>query len=216
MAKNVKRDIDFLEVYQAKKTIHINKNQLVYILIPTILVFIIAFTSIFMIINNNKLDKEVTSMQQQIEELIKTTQSDTTKNQQQEMIKLQNQINNLTKVEEILTKYTKIDQATMLKIKKSCKNLTIKTTNFKQETGELVFTVEATKVNGCEETVRTLRATGLFKSVDYAGYNQDGGVVSSVQTVTDPVTGIITNETVTNQIPVIYKSTIKCILEGGN
>ena len=100
-------------------------------------------------------------------------------------------------------------------IDKSCKNLTIDSISFNQETGAISLTVTASKVNGCEETVRTLRESGTFKTVDYNGYTQDGGVSETTETVTDPTTGATTTQTVTNTTPITYKSSITCTLEGG-
>ena len=66
-------------------------------------------------------------------------------------------------------------------------------------------------MNGCEETVRTLRESGTF----YNGYTQDGGVSETTETVTDPTTGATTTQAVTNTTPITYKSSITCTLEGG-
>lgn len=82
-------------------------------------------------------------------------------------------------------------------------------------TGAISLTVTASKVNGCEETVRTLRESGTFKTVDYNGYTQDGGVSETTETVTDPTTGATTTQAVTNTTPITYKSSITCTLEGG-
>ena len=108
-----------------------------------------------------------------------------------------------------------LDKGILETIDKSCKNLTIDSISFNQETGAISLTVTASKVNGCEETVRTLRESGTFKTVDYNGYTQDGGVSETTETVTDPTTGATTTQTVTNTTPITYKSSITCTLEGG-
>ena len=118
-------------------------------------------------------------------------------------------------ITQTLSKYPQIDKNILETIDKSCKNLTIDSISFNQGTGAISLTVTASKVNGCEETVRTLRESGTFKTVDYNGYTQDGGVSETTETVTDPTTGATTTQTVTNTTPITYKSSITCTLEGG-
>ena len=148
-------------------------------------------------------------MQTQIEEALAATASNTNSDRQKELSKLNEQLTNLQ------TKYPQIDKGILETIDKSCKNLTIDSISFNQETGAISLTVTASKVNGCEETVRTLRESGTFKTVDYNGYTQDGGVSETTETVTDPTTGATTTQAVTNTTPITYKSSITCTLEGG-
>ena len=132
--------------------------------------------------------------------------SNTNSDQQKELSKLNEQLTNLQTITQTLSKYPQID-----------KNIleTIDSISFNQETGAISLTVTASKVNGCEETVRTLRESGTFKTVDYNGYTQDGGVSETTETVTDPTTGATTTQAVTNTTPITYKSSITCTLEGG-
>lgn len=146
MARNSNKDIDFLSVYKTKKKININSKTLLLIAFPVLLILIFATSTLYLTITNRNLQKDVDTLQTQIEEAL---------------------------------------------------------------------TVTAFKVNGCEETVRTLRESGTFKTVDYNGYTQDGGVSETTETVTDPITGATTTQTVTNTTPITYKSSITCTLEGG-
>lgn len=154
-------------------------------------------------------------MHTQIEEALAATASNTNSDQQKELSKLNEQLTNLQTITQTLSKYPQIDKGILETIDKSCKNLTIDSISFNQETGAISLTVTASKVNGCEETVRTLRESGTFKTVDYNGYTQDGGVSETTETVTDPTTGATTTQAVTNTTPITYKSSITCTLEGG-
>lgn len=207
MARNSNKDIDFLSVYKTKKKININSKTLLLIALPVLLVLIFATSTLYLTITNRNLQKDVDTLQTQIEEALAAIASNTNSDQQKELSKLNEQLTNLQTITQTLSKYPQID--------KSCKNLTIDSISFNQETGAISLTVTASKVNGCEETVRTLRESGTFKTVDYNGYTQDGGVSETTETVTDPTTGATTTQTVTNTTPITYKSSITCTLEGG-
>ena len=207
MARNSNKDIDFLSVYKTKKKININSKTLLLIALPVLLILIFATSTLYLTITNRNLQKDVDTLQTQIEEALSATASNTNSDQQKELSKLNEQLTNLQTITQTLSKYPQID--------KSCKNLTIDSISFNQETGAISLTVTASKVNGCEETVRTLRESGTFKTVDYNGYTQDGGVSETTETVTDPTTGATTTQTVTNTTPITYKSSITCTLEGG-
>lgn len=207
MARNSNKDIDFLSVYKTKKKININSKTLLLIAFPVLLILIFATSTLYLTITNRNLQKDVDTLQTQIEEALAATASNTNSDQQKELSKLNEQLTNLQTITQTLSKYPQID--------KSCKNLTIDSISFNQETGAISLTVTAFKVNGCEETVRTLRESGTFKTVDYNGYTQDGGVSETTETVTDPITGATTTQTVTNTTPITYKSSITCTLEGG-
>ena len=209
MARNNKKDIDFLSVYNAKKTVNVDKKTIIYITLPVLLVLVFTMSTIFFVIKNDGLEKDNELLQEQILELTKANASNTNTDKQKEASELQD-------IQKTLAQYEQIDQATLQVVSKSCKNLTIDSTSFNQTTGELIFTVTASRVNGCEQTVRTLRESGQFASVDYSGYSQEGGVSETTETVTDPTTGETTTQTVTNTTPITYKSTIKCVIGGGS
>ena len=211
MARNSNKDIDYLSVYKTKKKININSKTLLLIALPVLLILIFATSTLYLTITNRNLQKDVDTLQTQIEEALAATASNTHSDQQKELSKLNEQLTNL----QTLSKYPQIDKGILETIDKSCKNLTIDSISFNQETGAISLTVTAFKVNGCEETVRTLRESGTFKTVDYNGYTQDGGVSETTETVTDPTTGATTTQTVTNTTPITYKSSITCTLEGG-
>ena len=198
MARNSNKDIDFLSVYKTKKKININSKTLLLIAFPVLLILIFATSTLYLTITNRNLQKDVDTLQTQIEEALAATASNTNSDQQKELSKLNEQLTNLQTITQTLSKY-----------------LTIDSISFNQETGAISLTVTAFKVNGCEETVRTLRESGTFKTVDYNGYTQDGGVSETTETVTDPITGATTTQTVTNTTPITYKSSITCTLEGG-
>ena len=207
MARNSNKDIDFLSVYKTKKKINTNSKTILLIALPVLLILIFATSTLYLTITNRNLQKDVDTLQTQIEEALAATASNTNSDQQKELSKLNEQLTNLQTITQTLSKYPQID--------KSCKNLTIDSISFNQETGAISLTVTASKVNGCEETVRTLRESGTFKTVDYNGYTQDGGVSETTETVTDPTTGATTTQAVTNTTPITYKSSITCTLEGG-
>lgn len=216
MARNNKKDIDFLSVYNAKKTVNVDKKTILYITLPVLLVLVFTISTIFFVIKNDGLEKDNELLQEQILELTKANASNTNIDKQKEASELQAKLTNLQNIQKALAQYEQIDQATLQVVSKSCKNLTIDSTSFNQTTGELTFTVTASRVNGCEQTVRTLRESGQFASVDYSGYSQEGGVSETTETVTDPTTGETTTQTVTNTTPITYKSTIKCVIGGGS
>lgn len=207
MARNSNKDIDFLSVYKTKKKINTNSKTILLIALPVLLILIFATSTLYLTITNRNLQKDVDTLHTQIEEALAATASNTNSDQQKELSKLNEQLTNLQTITQTLSKYPQID--------KSCKNLTIDSISFNQETGAISLTVTASKVNGCEETVRTLRESGTFKTVDYNGYTQDGGVSETTETVTDPTTGATTTQAVTNTTPITYKSSITCTLEGG-
>ena len=215
MARNTNKDIDFLSVYKTKKTINTNPKTILLIALPVLLVLIFATSTIYLTFSNRGLQKDVDKLQSQIDEALALTTANTNSDQQKELSKLNEQLTNLQTITQILSKYPQIDKEMLDTIDKSCKNLTIDSISFNQESGVISLTVTASKVNGCEETVRTLREAGIFQNVDYSGYSQDGGVSESTETVTDPVTGAVTTQTVTNTTPITYKSSITCTLEGG-
>lgn len=206
MARNSNKDIDFLSVYKTKKKINTNSKTLLLIALPVLLILIFATSTLYLTITNRNLQKDVDTLQTQIEEALAATASNTNSDQQKELSKLNEQLTNLQTITQTLSKYPQID-----------KNIleTIDSISFNQETGAISLTVTASKVNGCEETVRTLRESGTFKTVDYNGYTQDGGVSETTETVTDPTTGATTTQAVTNTTPITYKSSITCTLEGG-
>lgn len=206
MARNSNKDIDFLSVYKTKKKININSKTLLLIALPVLLVLIFATSTLYLTITNRNLQKDVDTLQTQIEEALAATASNTNSDQQKELSKLNEQLTNLQTITQTLSKYPQIDKGILE---------TIDSISFNQETGAISLTVTASKVNGCEETVRTLRESGTFKTVDYNGYTQDGGVSETTETVTDPITGATTTQTVTNTTPITYKSSITCTLEGG-
>ena len=208
MARNSNKDIDFLSVYKTKKKINTNSKTLLLIALPVLLILIFATSTLYLTITNRNLQKDVDTLHTQIEEALAATASNTNSDQQKELSKLNEQLTNLQTITQTLSKYPQIDKNILETIDKSCKNLTI-------ETGAISLTVTASKVNGCEETVRTLRESGTFKTVDYNGYTQDGGVSETTETVTDPTTGATTTQAVTNTTPITYKSSITCTLEGG-
>lgn len=216
MARNNKKDIDFLSVYNAKKTVHVDKKTILYITLPVLLILVFTVSTIFFAVKNAGLEKDINLLSNQVEELTKANASKNDTSNQKEASELQATLTNLQNIQKALSKYEQIDQATLQAVSKSCKNLTINSTSFNQETGELTFTVTASRVNGCEQTVRALRESGQFVSVDYSGYSQEGGVSESTETVTDPTTGETTTQTVTNTTPITYKSTIKCVIGGGS
>ena len=191
MARNSNKDIDFLSVYKTKKKININSKTLLLIALPVLLILIFATSTLYLTITNRNLQKDVDTLQTQIEEALAATASNTNSDQQKELSKLNEQLTNLQTITQTLSKYPQID------------------------TGAISLTVTASKVNGCEETVRTLRESGTFKTVDYNGYTQDGGVSETTEIVTDPTTGATTTQAVTNTTPITYKSSITCTLEGG-
>ena len=202
-------------VMLGKKKININSKTLLLIAFPVLLILIFATSTLYLTITNRNLQKDVDTLQTQIEEALAATASNTNSDQQKELSKLNEQLTNLQTITQTLSKYPQIDKGILETIDKSCKNLTIDSISFNQETGAISLTVTAFKVNGCEETVRTLRESGTFKTVDYNGYTQDGGVSETTETVTDPITGATTTQTVTNTTPITYKSSITCTLEGG-
>lgn len=206
MARNSNKDIDFLSVYKTKKKININSKTLLLIALPVLLILIFATSTLYLTITNRNLQKDVDTLQTQIEEALAATASNTNSDQQKELSKLNEQLTNLQTITQTLSKYPQIDKGILE---------TIDSISFNQETGAISLTVTAFKVNGCEETVRTLRESGTFKTVDYNGYTQDGGVSETTETVTDPTTGATTTQTVTNTTPITYKSSITCTLEGG-
>lgn len=206
MARNSNKDIDFLSVYKTKKKININSKTLLLIALPVLLILIFATSTLYLTITNRNLQKDVDTLQTQIEEALSATASNTNSDQQKELSKLNEQLTNLQTITQTLSKYPQIDKGILE---------TIDSISFNQETGAISLTVTASKVNGCEETVRTLRESGTFKTVDYNGYTQDGGVSETTETVTDPTTGATTTQTVTNTTPITYKSSITCTLEGG-
>ena len=206
MARNSNKDIDFLSVYKTKKKININSKTLLLIALPVLLILIFATSTLYLTITNRNLQKDVDTLQTQIEEALAATASNTNSDQQKELSKLNEQLTNLQTITQTLSKYPQIDKGILE---------TIDSISFNQETGAISLTVTASKVNGCEETVRTLRESGTFKTVDYNGYTQDGGVSETTETVTDPTTGATTTQTVTNTTPITYKSSITCTLEGG-
>lgn len=206
MARNSNKDIDFLSVYKTKKKININSKTLLLIAFPVLLILIFATSTLYLTITNRNLQKDVDTLQTQIEEALAATASNTNSDQQKELSKLNEQLTNLQTITQTLSKYPQIDKGILE---------TIDSISFNQETGAISLTVTAFKVNGCEETVRTLRESGTFKTVDYNGYTQDGGVSETTETVTDPITGATTTQTVTNTTPITYKSSITCTLEGG-
>lgn len=216
MARNNKKDIDFLSVYNAKKTVNVDKKTILYITLPVLLILVFTVSTIFFAVKNADLEKDINLLSNQVEELTKTNASKNNTNNQKEANELQATLKNLQNVQKELSKYEQIDQATLQAVSKACKNLTIDSTSFNQETGELTFSVTASRVNGCEQTVRALRESNQFVSVDYSGYSQEGGVSESTETVTDPTTGQTTTQTVTNTTPITYKSTIKCVIGGGS
>ena len=206
MARNSNKDIDYLSVYKTKKKININSKTLLLIALPVLLILIFATSTLYLTITNRNLQKDVDTLQTQIEEALAATASNTNSDQQKELSKLNEQLTNLQTITQTLSKYPQIDKGILE---------TIDSISFNQETGAISLTVTASKVNGCEETVRTLRESGTFKTVDYNGYTQDGGVSETTETVTDPTTGATTTQTVTNTTPITYKSSITCTLEGG-
>ena len=206
MARNSNKDIDFLSVYKTKKKINTNSKTILLIALPVLLILIFATSTLYLTITNRNLQKDVDTLHTQIEEALAATASNTNSDQQKELSKLNEQLTNLQTITQTLSKYPQIDKGILETIDKSCKNLTI---------DSISFTVTASKVNGCEETVRTLRESGTFKTVDYNGYTQDGGVSETTETVTDPTTGATTTQAVTNTTPITYKSSITCTLEGG-
>ena len=215
MARNSNKDIDFLSVYKTKKKINTNSKTLLLIALPVLLILIFATSTLYLTITNRNLQKDVDTLHTQIEEALAATASNTNSDQQKELSKLNEQLTNLQTITQTLSKYPQIDKNILETIDKSCKNLTIDSISFNQETGAISLTVTASKVNGCEETVRTLRESGTFKTVDYNGYTQDGGVSETTETVTDPTTGATTTQAITNTTPITYKSSITCTLEGG-
>ena len=190
MARNSNKDIDFLSVYKKKK-ININSKTLLLIALPVLLILIFATSTLYLTITNRNLQKDVDTLHTQIEEALAATASNTNSDQQKELSKLNEQLTNLQTITQTLSKYPQIDKGILETIDKSCKNLTIDSISFNQETGAISLTVTASKVNGCEETVRTLRESGTFK------------------------TGATTTQAVTNTTPITYKSSITCTLEGG-
>lgn len=216
MARNNKKDIDFLSVYNAKKTVNVDKKTILYITLPVLLILVFTVSTIFFVVKNDGLEKDNASLQEQILEITKANAASSNSDKQKEASELQATLKNLQNVQKALAEYEQIDQATLQAVSNSCKNLTIDSTSFNQQTGELTFTVTASRVDGCEQTVRALRESGQFVSVDYSGYSQEGGVSESTQTVTDPTTGQTTTQTVTNTTPITYKSTIKCVIGGGS
>ena len=111
------------------------------------------------------MQKDVDTLQTQIEEALSATASNTNSDQQKELSKLNEQLTNLQTITQTLSKYPQIDKGILETIDKSCKNLTIDSISFNQETGAISLTVTASKVNGCEETVRTLRESGTLKQL---------------------------------------------------
>lgn len=216
MARNTKKDIDFLSVYNAKKTVNVDKKTILTIALPVILILAFTISTLFFVIKNNGLEKDINLLSDQVEELTKANASKNDTSNQKEASELQATLTNLQNIQKALSKYEQIDQATLQAVSKACKNLTIDSTSFNQETGELTFSVTASRVNGCEQTVRALRESNQFASVDYSGYSQEGGVSETTETVTDPTTGETTTQTVTNTTPITYKSTIKCVIGGGS
>ena len=206
MARNSNKDIDFLSVYKTKKKINTNSKTLLLIALPVLLILIFATSTLYLTITNRNLQKDVDTLQTQIEEALAATASNTNSDQQKELSKLNEQLTNLQTITQTLSKYPQIDKGILE---------TIDSISFNQETGAISLTVTASKVNGCEETVRTLRESGTFKTVDYNGYTQDGGVSETTEIVTDPTTGATTTQAVTNTTPITYKSSITCTLEGG-
>lgn len=206
MARNSNKDIDFLSVYKTKKKINTNSKTLLLIALPVLLILIFATSTLYLTITNRNLQKDVDTLHTQIEEALAATASNTNSDQQKELSKLNEQLTNLQTITQTLSKYPQIDKGILE---------TIDSISFNQETGAISLTVTASKVNGCEETVRTLRESGTFKTVDYNGYTQDGGVSETTETVTDPTTGATTTQAVTNTTPITYKSSITCTLEGG-
>lgn len=216
MARNNKKDIDFLSVYNAKKTTNVDKKTILYIMLPVLLILIFTVSTVFFVVKNDGLKKDNDLLQEQILEITKANASKSNADKQKEATELQATLTNLQNIQKALSKYEQIDQSILQAVSKSCKNLTIDSTSFSQETGELTFTVTASRVDGCEQTVRALRESGQFVSVDYSGYSQEGGVSESTETVTDPTTGQTKTQTVTNTTPITYKSTIKCVIGGGS
>ena len=215
MARNSNKDIDFLSVYKTKKKINTNSKTLLLIALPVLLILIFATSTLYLTITNRNLQKDVDTLQTQIEEALAATASNTNSDQQKELSKLNEQLTNLQTITQTLSKYPQIDKGILETIDKSCKNLTIDSISFNQETGAISLTVTASKVNGCEETVRTLRESGTFKTVDYNGYTQDGGVSETTETVTDPTTGATTTQAVTNTKKLMIIAYISTIISAG-
>lgn len=89
MARNNKKDIDFLSVYNAKKTVNVDKKTILYITLPVLLVLVFTISTIFFVIKNDGLEKDNELLQEQILELTKANDSNTNTDKQKEASELQ-------------------------------------------------------------------------------------------------------------------------------
>ena len=53
MARNNKKDIDFLSVYNAKKTTNVDKKTILYIMLPVLLILIFTVSTVFFVVKND-------------------------------------------------------------------------------------------------------------------------------------------------------------------
>ena len=75
MARNSNKDIDFLSVYKTKKKINTNSKTLLLIALPVLLILIFATSTLYLTITNRNLQKDVDTLQTQIEEALAETAS---------------------------------------------------------------------------------------------------------------------------------------------
>ena len=134
MARNSNKDIDFLSVYKTKKKINIDSKTLLLIALPVLLILIFATSTLYLTITNRNLQKDVDTLQTQIEEALAVTASNTNSDQQKELSELNEQLTNLQTITQTLSKYpqidkniletiTPLDNLTSSNITKSLKNL---------------------------------------------------------------------------------------------
>ncbi|RHS91574.1 hypothetical protein [Erysipelatoclostridium sp. AM42-17] len=214
--KNRGRDIDFLSVYYAKESTNtINFEKIKPWILPIVLVVLFAGSTGYFALNNHSMQKDVDSLNDKLQALIVQNAKQTDTEKETTLANLQKELKTSQAISDNLSSYPQITKQMPDQIQSVSKDLTIKSVSFTQENGNIVLSVESNRVDGCQNAVRQLKETGLFDDVNYTGYSQSGGVSEQTQNVTDPTTGEVTTQTTTTQTPIVYSSTITCVLQGG-
>ena len=213
-SKNTERDIDFLAVYNRRDKKSIDTSFVKWIILP--LVLVLAFGSAFgyFTIKNKGLQNDIDNLNIKLqEELAKAGNAENNEKVESEA-QLKTELANLQLIDTNLASYPQISKGVLDSIRNSCDKVTLSSIAYDQSSGAIDLEITASNVSGCQEAVRLLRGSPEFTSVEYSGYSQSGGTSESQQTVTDPVTGQTTTQTVSESSPIIYSTSVSCILGG--
>lgn len=207
-------DIDLLAAYNNRNIQFGQSNKKIKLVLPiVILVVLVAGIFGYLKIRNNQLATEIADYQDKIIQVNKEAKNSGNAKKSQTLAALQKTNTDLKALSDNINSYPKLSTNSLQGLLNATTGVEVTELDFDQTKGTYTVSIKSEIVIEPESIVRTLKATGLFESVKYTGYNRTSESTTTDTTLSEGTS----NEAVATEAQTAnyYISTIICVLKVG-